>query len=322
MQIQTALVGSYPRPVNIAKVLSKLKSGKIEKQKAEKEIEKFLNKYFQFAKDSGLDYVTDGMIEWDDIADLTTSFLKGVEKGALERFFDNNFYYRRIVIKDRLQYNDNNEYIIYLERARKMSNLKLKAVVLGPLTFSVLSDDLYYKKNIKNLFEDYAMVVNTLLKEARNYYDVIEIHEPAIFSKGIKKDLIEPLRTYYNSMLKDINAETHVLSYFDLRFDRMDAYLNLPVNVYGFDVTESNKVKLGRLYRFIKDKEVYFGVLDSRNTKLERISTIKRIVLSAYQKGAKRVIIGNSTFNDLIPEVIVKRKFKLLKRGKEMILNG
>ncbi|MFP3226146.1 MAG: 5-methyltetrahydropteroyltriglutamate--homocysteine methyltransferase, partial [Sulfolobaceae archaeon] len=158
MQIQTALVGSYPRPVNIAKVLSKLKSGKIEKQKAEKEIEKFLNKYFQFAKDSGLDYVTDSMIEWDDIADLTTSFLKGVEKGALERFFDNNFYYRRIVIKDRLQYNENNEYIIYLERARKMSNLKLKAIVLGPLTFSVLSDDLYYRKNIKNLFEDYAMV--------------------------------------------------------------------------------------------------------------------------------------------------------------------
>jgi len=168
--------------------------------------------------------------------------------------------------------------------------------------------------------KDYALIVNSLLKNIKS--DVVEIHEPSIFQKGIKKDLLNTLPEIYNTMLENINNEIHLLTYFDINFDRLENYMKLPATIYGFDVTESNKNKLGRLYQFLKGKQVYFGILDSRTTKMEKIVTIKRIVSTASEKGIERLILGNSSFNDFIPEIIVQKKFKLLQKAKEMILNG
>jgi len=322
MKIETALIGSYPKPVKIAKIISKWNNGKLSEEKFLKEIEKFMDNFFSMMDSFKVDYTTDSMIEWDDIEDLTYSFLEGGQKEILTRFFDNNFYYRQITIKSKLEYKENNSYIKYFEMARELSKkhkAKLKAIILGPLTFLKLSRNEYYRKE-DELMRDYAKAVNTLLSEIKS--DIIEIHEPSIFQKGIKKETLDLLPEIYNIMLSKINAETHLLTYFDINFNRLEYFLKLPATVYGFDVTEKNKNKLGRLYKFLKDKQVYFGVLDSRTTKMEKIVTIKRIVSSASKSGISRLILGNSSFNDFIPEVIVQKKFKLLQKAKEMVLNG
>ncbi|QIW23235.1 5-methyltetrahydropteroyltriglutamate--homocysteine methyltransferase [Sulfolobus sp. S-194] len=322
MRLETALIGSYPKPVRIAKIISKKNNGKISEEKYLDQIFDFMNNFFDMMKSFNVDFTTDSMIEWDDIADLTYSFLTNVKKGSLTRFFDNNFYYRQIVINEKLKYKEDNTYIKYFEKAKELArsyNFKLKAVILGPLTFLKLSENHYYK-NEEELMKDYALIVNSLLKNIKS--DVVEIHEPSIFQKGIKKDLLNTLLEIYYIMLENIKAETHLLTYFDINFDRLENYMKLPVSVYGFDVTESNKNRLGRLYQFLKGKQVYFGILDSRTTKMEKIVTIKRIVSTASEKGIERLILGNSSFNDFIPEIIVQKKFKLLQKAKEMILNG
>lgn len=322
MKIETALIGSYPKPVKIAKLISKYNNGKLSDEKFLKEIEKFMDNFFSMMDSFEVDYTTDSMIEWDDIEDLTYSFIKGGQKEVLTRFFDNNFYYRQITIKNRLEYKENNSYIKYFEMAKELSKkhkAKLKAVILGPLTFLKLSKDEYYKKE-DELMRDYAKILNALLSEIKA--DIIEIHEPSIFQKGIKKETLDLLPEIYNVILSKVNAETHLLTYFDINFNRLEYFLKLPVTVYGFDVTENNKNKLGKLYQLLKNKEVYFGVLDSRTTKMEKIVTIKRIVSSANEKGISRLILGNSSFNDFIPEIVVQKKFKLLQKAKEMVLNG
>ncbi|BFH73435.1 5-methyltetrahydropteroyltriglutamate--homocysteine methyltransferase [Sulfurisphaera javensis] len=322
MKLETALIGSYPKPIKIAKIISKRNNGKISEEKFQEEIYKFMNSFFSMMKDFKVDFSTDSMIEWDDIEDLTYSFLSNVQKESLTRFFDNNFYYRQIVIKNKLTYKEDNNYIKYFEKANELAKshgIKLKAVILGPLTFLKLSENQYYK-NEEELMRDYANAVNSLLSNIRS--DIIEIHEPSIFQKGIKKEILELLPEIYKSMLANINYEVHLLSYFDIDFDRIEYYMKIPANIYGFDVTENNKNKLGRLYQLLKGKQIYFGVLDSRTTKMEKIVTIKRIVNTAEEKGIERLIIGNSSFNDFIPEIIVQKKFKLLQKAKEMIMNG
>ena len=321
MKIETALIGSYPKPVKIAKIISKWNNGKISEEKFLKEIEKFMDNFFSMMDSFKVDYTTDSMVEWDDIVDLTYSFLDGGQKEVLTRFFDNNFYYRQITIKSKLEYKENNSYVRYFEIARGLSKkhkAKLKAIILGPLTFLKLSRNEFYKRE-DELMRDYAKAVNILLSEIKS--DIIEIHEPSIFQKGIKKETLELLPEIYNLILSKINSEIHLLTYFDINFNRLDYFFKLPATVYGFDVTEKNKNKLGKLYKFLKDKQVYFGVLDSRTTKIEKISTIRRIVSSARKSGISRLILGNSSFNDFIPEIIVQKKFKLLQKAKEAILN-
>ncbi|BCU70689.1 5-methyltetrahydropteroyltriglutamate--homocysteine methyltransferase [Stygiolobus caldivivus] len=323
MEIYTALIGSYPRPIRIAKTITRFRSGKIEEDKVLDEINKFQRDFFNLMAEYKVDYVTDGMVEWDDIADLTYSFLKGVEKGALDRFFDNNFYYRHLVVKSKLEYRDSNDYIKYIELARKNveKNQKLKAVILGPLSFSYMSKNVYYKGKTEELMKDYSVIVNLLLKDTEKYYDAIEIHEPYIFQDRVRRQRLENIREYYNIMLNGISKEKHIITYFNIKFDVLEEYFKIPVEVYGFDVTEDNKPMIGMLYNATLGKNVYFGVLDSRNTKLDKISTIRRIINNAKEKGISKLLLGNSTFNDLIPELIVKRKFKILQRAKEMILN-
>ncbi|AAY80194.1 5-methyltetrahydropteroyltriglutamate--homocysteine methyltransferase [Sulfolobus acidocaldarius] len=323
MKFYTALVGSYPKPVKIAKVISRLKSGKIEKSKAYEELMKFEKRILEEVKEYELDYTTDGMVGWDDIADLTTSFLEGVEKGALERFFDNNFYYRKIVINQKLGYKSQNDYVQYFKQVKEISKdlkSKIKIVILGPLTFLQLAENNYYD-DVGNIIDDYAKSTNSLLRDLIDYYDVVEVHEPSLFQKGIKGALLQSSQQVYEKLFNGINKEKHVLTYFDIRFDRIQYLLNLPADYFGFDVTEQNKTKLGRLYGYMKDMNVYLGVIDSRNTKMDKISTIRRIIEKVHEKGAKSLIIGNSSFNDFIPEIVVRRKLKLLQKTKRLVAN-
>lgn len=316
MPVKIGIIGSYPRPVNLAKVFSKYNSKRITKEKLNEEIKRYTEKYFNLIKESKIEYFTDGLLRWDDLIDLTFSYLKTPTKNGLIRFYDNNFYYRKPVISSKLEKDD--EPLIQaikedLEILKKTQTSGiLKAVVVGPLTYTSLSENQYYNDPEK-LLEDYSRILNEVLVDLQSYVNVVEIHEPAFFDKGVKMDLIERAHEYYKIMVKGTKIEKHLISYFEILTDRLKYYFNLPVDVYGIDVIE-NKKKLGRVYPYYKDRNVYLGVLDTRNTKMESVTTIKRFILSAEENGAKKIIIGNSSLMDFIPEVVANKKIKLLTK--------
>ena len=313
IKFRISIVGSYPKPISLGKVISRFRSNKIPKERYEDYLKKETSKFFQLVGSIGAEYTTDGMFRWDDIVDITFSYLTGAEKGDLMRFYDNNFYYRRPIIKSKLT--SNMEYINYLSISKNILveskiNTKLKGVFLGPLSYLRFSENNYYK-NDDELLSDYARETNKVIREAQNIVDAIEVHEPAIFDKGIKKDLLDRIPKIYDELLESIKIQKHLITYFDINKKRLDILFNLPVDVIGLDIIE-NKNKVGNIYRNFKDKNVFLGVLNTRNTKLERPSSIIRFVRNAYNKGAKDVLIGNASLMDFIPEIIAKRKIKLL----------
>ncbi|WP_338600960.1 hypothetical protein V6M85_13005 [Sulfolobus tengchongensis] len=327
MYVKKALVGSFPKNPKLGKAISWYNTGKIDKEKLEKYLKENIQNLFQLAKDIGLDYVTNGLFRWDDIVDVTFGYTKGIEKGALQRFFDNNFYYRQPVIREKIEGKkaENNEYIKDLEFSRKIKeeiglNSKLKAVILGPLTFYSLSSNEYYKNPIE-LMMDYASVVNSLLDDISNIADVIEIHEPSIFSKNIKNEILEKLPEVYKNMLSNTKLEKHLITYFEINnAKRLDILFSLPIDYYGIDIIENIK-KLARIYSHFSSRKVYLGLLNARNTKMEKLSTIIRVLNSVKQKGAQDVIVGNNTLFDFIPEVVVIKKLKLLKKLEKVDSN-
>ncbi len=313
IKFRISIVGSYPKPISLGKVISRFRSKKISKEKFEDYLKKETSNFLQLVRSIGADYTTDGMFRWDDIVDITFSYLTGTEKGDLMRFYDNNFYYRRPIIKSKLI--SNTEYINYLSMSKNILieskiNTKLKGVFLGPLSYLRMSENNYYKSD-NELLSDYARETNKIIREAQSIVDAIEIHEPAIFDKGIKKDLLDYIPKVYDELLEDIKVEKHLITYFDINIKRLDVLFNLPVDIIGVDIIE-NKNKVGNIYKYFKGKNVFLGVLNTRNTKLERPSSIIRFVRNAYSKGAKDVLIGNASLMDFIPEIVAKRKIKLL----------
>ncbi|MEM3225739.1 MAG: hypothetical protein QXS44_01640, partial [Saccharolobus sp.] len=158
--------------------------------------------------------------------------------------------------------------------------------------------------------------------EISNLADAIEIHEPSIFGKNVGKQLLEKLPEVYNIMLSNIKIEKHLITYFEIEnMKRLDTLFALPVDYFGIDVIENIK-KLAKIYPYFSGKKVYLGLLDARNTKMERISTIHRVINSSMKRKAIDVLIGNNTILDFIPEIVAVKKLKLLKKLEEVKLNG
>jgi 5-methyltetrahydropteroyltriglutamate--homocysteine methyltransferase len=316
IKFRISIIGSYPRSPSLGKVFSRFRAGKVSKDILEKEVMRRESTFLSLVKDIGAHYSTDGLLRWDDLLDVTFSYLSGQEKGELMRFFDNNFYYRKPVIKDRLRARLE-EYLSYLqgdiELAKQVGYTgTLKAVIVGPLTYSLLSDNQYYE-TVEELIMSYSAEVNSVLKNLPRGINAVEIHEPSIFAKGVKTSLLDRLKDAYQTLLSGVQVEKHLITYFYINSSRIDLLLSLPVDVYGFDIIENMNI-LGVLYRKVKERRVFLGVLDTRNTKIERVSTIRRVVEKAREKGASEVLIGNAAPMDFIPEAVVIKKLKLLKK--------
>ncbi|MEM0374248.1 MAG: 5-methyltetrahydropteroyltriglutamate--homocysteine methyltransferase, partial [Sulfolobales archaeon] len=200
MKIQTAVVGSYPKPIRLAKTQSKFLNKKIDEKKYQETLYNFTKIFLNKMKNFNIDYVTSGLLRFDDIVDITFSYLEGAEKFELVRFFDNNFYYRKPLIKNKLK-KKNTIYLEDLKMAKKILGeieykAKLKAVILGPLTYYRLSDDSYYNDEIE-LIMDYSKETNSVIKDTEGIVDAVEIHEPSISEKGLPKKIIERLPEIY-----------------------------------------------------------------------------------------------------------------------------
>ncbi|AWR97175.2 hypothetical protein DFR86_06095 [Acidianus sulfidivorans JP7] len=316
IEFKLGIIGSYPKSIALGKVISRYRASKISEDKLEKAIEKEEEKFFTIVKNINPFTTTDGLFRWDDIVDVTFSYVNGAEKGELMRFFDNNFYYRKPVIKKELSSNPENYQKILEKDKELMKKVELKAnlsaPVLGPLTYYTLSDNKYYKE--EEFLHSYAKIVNETIKKISKTADIIEIHEPSIFMPGIKSTLLESLSSIYNEMLSGVDRITLLLTYFNISSSRLKYFFNLPASYYGIDIAE-NKNKLGIMYKYFKDKNIFLGVLNTRNTKLERVSFIRRVIRKSVEKGkAKDIILGNASMMDFIPEIIAKRKLNILRK--------
>lgn len=65
--INAGFVGSFPRPLGLAKLVSKFNSGMITREKLEEGYELYTKKLFKLLTSLHIKYITDGMFRWDDI---------------------------------------------------------------------------------------------------------------------------------------------------------------------------------------------------------------------------------------------------------------
>src|SRR3982751_2857615 len=85
--------------------------------------------------ETGVDIITDGLVRWYDPVSHTARKLAGVTINGLLRWFDNNFYVRQPVIRDRIARVASIVAAEYRFAARK-SPRSVKAVLTGPYTLA------------------------------------------------------------------------------------------------------------------------------------------------------------------------------------------
>lgn len=312
--IRTTVVGNYPKissdknVPNLRNALNQFDQKKISEGKLEEVYKATIVRVLKEQEEAGIDITTDGQIRWDDLVTPLAKNMDGCEINGLLRFFDNNVYYRKPVIKSKMVFRDYTTLEDY-KFARANSSKKLKVVLPGALTWAKLSLDEHYR-DLKTLVKDFSRI---LRKEAQKLdqerVEYIQFDEPSLCNFPQEIDLV---RDSLKSITSGLKAKSILFLYFGSITNLTPQLFDLPVDIIGVDLV-SKPENLNAILEGDFKKEVILGCLDARNTKMED----EKEILELIEKVSKRIppekiYISPSCGLEFLPHENALKKLKLL----------
>jgi len=259
-------------------------------------------------EEAGIDVVTDGQIRWDDAQTYFARQLTGFAINGLQRYFDTNIYYREPVAEREVAWTAPMAVRDY-EFAHAHSARPVKAVITGPFTLAALSRNQHYA-NRRTYMQALADALNHELRALQHAgAQVLQIDEPAICRHAQEYDLFADA---IQRLLSGISAKTILCMYFGDIGGIYPRVLDLPCDVLGLDFVAGyrNWEILGRA-PFSKD--LMFGILDARNTRVESVDeVVAAIGKVTAMVPAERLMVSPSAGLEFLPRSVAKRKLQRL----------
>lgn len=314
MKIISTVVGNYPKtpdapkPQKLRSALHRFDKGEITKEELGRIEDEVTKEVIDEQIEAGIELVSDGQIRWDDAQTYFAQKIKGFSINGLLRYFDSNMYYRQPVVDEPLKWQER----ILLEDyryARKISSVPVKVVITGPLTLARLSQDKSYN-NFENLVLKLAEILN---QEAQSLLGenppLIQFDEPALLTS--KKDF-SLFKKASALLTQNITSETALYLYFGDVEGLYPEILELPFDTFGLDFVQG-----GRNWKIIKTapftKNLGLGIVDARNTKLERVEyLVAKINHISENFQADKIYVNPSCGLEFLPREIAFKKLKIL----------
>jgi len=302
--LKTTVVGNYPKITqdksapNLRSTLNRFDQGKISPDQLEKVYQETTRRVIKEQEGAGVDLITDGQIRWDDLVTPFARNISGFEIGGLIRFFDNNVYYRRPVVKSRLAFKSYST-VDQFRFLKQNSTKKVKAVIVGPFTLAKLSKDEHYN-DIDELTLDLAEI---LKKEAKGLEEVgaefIQIDEPFLCFSPEKIALVDQAIKIITHGLK---AKTFLCLYFGRIKGLISGLFDFHVDGIGIDVVSKPENLDLILDSSLNDKDLVLGCVDARNTRLEKEEELLKLFGKITQRvSAEKLYISPSCGLEFLP---------------------
>ena len=254
----------------------------------------------------GIDVVNDGQIRWDDMLAPFARAWDGCERGPLERFYDNNTYFRQPVITGPIT-TDGRTLLRDYEFARGIARGQFKAAVCGPLTFATLAEDHHYRS-----LEDRTLAVaDAVAAEIRTLgaagATLVDVEEPALVAHpehfALARAAIERLAT--------AGVPLALQTFFFPADPLLDALAAFPVAQVGIDVRSRETQVVEKLNAL--RHTVVLGIVDARNTRVETERELAGVIEAALrQMPADYLWLAPTTGLEYLPHAIAVQKLKAL----------
>ncbi|MDE3192627.1 MAG: hypothetical protein KGN00_02970 [Chloroflexota bacterium] len=260
---------------------------------------------------AGIDVINDGQIRWDDLFAVFARAWGGVARGPLERFYDNNTYFRQPVISKPIT-THGRTLASDFKLARAAAKAELKGAVCGPLSFATLTAE---DKAYKSLEERTLAVADALAAEIRGLgaagAKLVDVEDPAVVARP---DLIGLARQAYER-LASAGVPIALQAYFFPADGILAELATFPVQQLGVDLRSRETKALGALGT-LTGKTVVIGAVDARNTRLETADEVARLVDGAVRAlDAEHVWVAPTTGLEYLPHDVAARKLAVLVQG-------
>jgi 5-methyltetrahydropteroyltriglutamate--homocysteine methyltransferase len=310
--LKTTVVGNYPKitedktQVNLRQAKNRFDQKKITAKYLEKAYQDTTKRVIGEQEEAGVDLITDGQIRWDDLVTPFAKNILGMEIGGLLRFFDNNTYYRRPIVKSKVSFGEHSVTEQY-RFAQANSRKQVKAVIPGAFTLADLSLDEFYHDEERLVLDLADILHHEAERLGEEGAECIQIDEPSLCFHPDKLKLVqESLRV----ITRGIEAKFALYLYFGSIEKLMPGLFDLPVDVIGVDVV-SKKENLELLLDADGKKEIGLGCLDARNTMMEKQPALIALFEKVTKKiAADKIYINPSCGLEFLPHAEAQKKLK------------
>jgi 5-methyltetrahydropteroyltriglutamate--homocysteine methyltransferase len=312
VMLKTTVVGNYPKITedktqpNLRRARNRFDQKKITAEELERAYQDTIKRVIGEQEEAGVDLITDGQIRWDDLVTPFAKNIRGMEIGGLLRFFDNNVYYRRPIVKSRISFG-NHSVVEEFRFAKTNCKREVKAVIPGALTFAELSLDEYYHDEERLVLDLGEILHEEAERLSEEGAKIIQIDEPSLCSHPDKLELVhESLKV----ITEGIDAKFALYIYFGSIKKLVPGLFDLPVDIIGVDVV-SKRENLDLLLESNGKKQIGLGCVDARNTMMEKQSDL----LALFEKVAKKIPqdkiwVNPSCGLEFLPHAEAQKKLK------------
>ena len=268
--------------------------------------QKETEEYISAQKNTGLGFVSDPLLKWDDIF-RPFSNLETVTPTALNRIYEMNTFYR-VLSFDGSKFTDNGNLV--------QSNLDLSllpknrtAAIPEPFTFAELHTSKEFKRKEDftiNLAKMLRVEIDSLVESG---FEVIQLLAPSIaYNKEVDFGLVSDALKILTDGLK---AKTILHTYFGDVSSKIESLLDLPVSGLGFDITTTPASSIEK--HSFSGKSLTIGIINSFNTAIEKPQEcIKQVDEINAKTKPKEFYVSNNFDLEYVPKEFAMNKISVL----------
>ena len=314
--VEAHLTGIFPRSEELVQATRAGVRGKISPTDLEAAFRSDLAALAQLQSDCGLDYVVDGQLNWQDLFRPFSNLFTGITLGSLTRWFDNNAFYRKPIIVDKIRCSKVDAQQ-YFRSSLLPASARKKAILPGPFTLAAMSQNVAYG-SFADLVDDIAHALKEIVAELRKAgYGYVQFDEPSLCENGRAKSDLEIAHHAFEVCARGMGIKTSLQTYFGDAGPVIDALLNYPVDCVGVDFYATSIDAL-REYSF--SKELGCGCVDGRNSLLESPDDLKGFVKRVQSDlEPKSLSICPNSDLQFLPYPIAEKKVRMLAEAKRKL---
>lgn len=313
--VEVHLSGGFPRSEKLIDATRAAVRGNLPQAEVDDVLQQDISALVQLQRDSDLDAFVDGQLNWQDLFRPFNQLLTGIDLGSLTRWFDNNTFYRKPIIVEKVSLKSNNlQQYFRSDLLRKVS--QEKAILPGPFTFAHLSENRAYS-SFQDLVNDLAHALRGIVAALQEKgYEYFQFNEPSICAPGRTREELEITKHAYETCARGIGGKSIIQTYFGDASQVIETLLDYPVDVIGIDFYATS---IDSLKEYDFNKVLGCGCVDGRNSLLESPKELKTFVSRAREslEPADIHLTPNCDL-EFLPQTVAEKKVRLLGETKRL----
>lgn len=292
------LNGIYSRSDEVIRATIDFERKRISEEEVNK---KYKKDYLDIFKIQGnLEYISDGLLNWQDLLRPFSEIIEGVNAGGLKRYFETNFFYRVLYFEKKFKIRED-KIDEWIDKYFKIPHEDSKRILIlpSPLLFKEFSEGIDLKK-ICDLIQKICEIILSKRK------GILFFEDPVIVRKDIEER--DVLKEFYENLYKK-GYEVILQTYFGRIGGVLDFLLSLPLKGIGIDFLRN---KISDIKKWDENKILVAGVVDCENSWIERKEEIEGFIENLKCITENIYLAGNCDFL-FLPRKIADEKFNLLK---------